>query len=264
MAIARSILELAGGEKGKDYNTFPAVYWDIYQWWSREPEMNRQRNKILVDYCNNAIQGKTSVTVFDGGCGSGVMEEGLLVNKDVSKIIAVDSEATMVEGTQRLLEGQFDSRRFQIVQSDLVSMLESMEGVSIDLIILLKSIFFLPVPQRENAIRNAVRVLKPKGKILISDAIDQNYDRISFLHDAIRLQVSSQGVLHASRFIIRNMSRISRLFSELPTVENDNIVFNQADAIRLLEEAFVSVQKLPPVFENRDWVVMGEKKNFED
>ena len=110
-----------------------------------------------------------TLTVGDLGCGTGQVSE--LVSPHVSKVIAVDGSADMVQAARRRLKGapHVDVRR------------GAMEALPIDegqLDVAIVALVLHHVPEPARALAEVSRVLKPGGRVLIVDMLP--HDRAEY------------------------------------------------------------------------------------
>ena len=103
-----------------------------------------------------------SLTVGDLGCGTGQVSE--LVSPHVSRVIAVDGSADMVQSARRRLKGanQVDVRR-----GDMEAL--PIDDAQLDVAIVALVLHHVPEPAR--ALAEVSRVLKPGGRVLIVDML---------------------------------------------------------------------------------------------
>jgi ArsR family transcriptional regulator len=113
-----------------------------------------------------------SWTVGDLGCGTGQLSESLA--PFVSKVIAIDDSSAMLGAARRRLASM---NNVEVKTGRLESL--PVEDGSLDAALLFLVLHYVPEP--EIAIREAHRVLKPDGRLLIVDMMP--HDREDLLHE---------------------------------------------------------------------------------
>ena len=111
-------------------------------------------------------------TVGDLGCGTGQLSESLA--PFVNKVIAIDDSAAMLGAARRRLASM---NNVEVKTGGLESL--PLEDGSLDAALLFLVLHYVPEP--ETAIREARRVLKPGGRLLIVDMMP--HDREDLLHE---------------------------------------------------------------------------------
>ncbi|MDO8677050.1 MAG: metalloregulator ArsR/SmtB family transcription factor [Acidobacteriota bacterium] len=103
-----------------------------------------------------------SLTVADLGCGTGQVSE--LVSPHVSKVIAVDGSADMVQAARRRLKG---AQHVEVRRGDMEAL--PIDDAQLDVAIVALVLHHVPEPAR--ALAEVSRVLKPGGRVLIVDML---------------------------------------------------------------------------------------------
>jgi SAM-dependent methyltransferase len=100
-------------------------------------------------------------TVADLGCGTGALTAELAAR--VRTVVAVDQSAAMLRAARRRTEGL---RNVELHEADLAAL--PLDAASVDAALLVLVLAYLELP--ENALREAARVLRPGGRLVIVDA----------------------------------------------------------------------------------------------
>jgi ubiquinone/menaquinone biosynthesis C-methylase UbiE/DNA-binding transcriptional ArsR family regulator len=108
-------------------------------------------------------------TVGDLGCGTGQVSAALA--RFVARVIAVDASAAMLQAARKRLQG-FDN--IDLRRGDLEAL--PIDDGRLDAATLMLVLHHVPEPQK--ALKEAARVLKPEGKIVIVDMLP--HDRESY------------------------------------------------------------------------------------
>lgn len=103
-----------------------------------------------------------SLTVGDLGCGTGQVSE--LVSPHVSRVIAVDGSADMVQAARRRLKG---AQHVEVRRGDMEAL--PIDDGQLDVAIVALVLHHVPEPAR--ALAEVSRVLKPSGRVLIVDML---------------------------------------------------------------------------------------------
>jgi ArsR family transcriptional regulator len=103
-----------------------------------------------------------SLTVGDLGCGTGQVSE--LVSPHVSRVIAVDGSADMVQAARRRLKG---APHVEVRRGDMEAL--PIDDAQLDIAIVALVLHHVPEPSR--ALAEVSRVLKPSGRVLIVDML---------------------------------------------------------------------------------------------
>ena len=110
-----------------------------------------------------------SLTVGDLGCGTGQVSE--LVSPHVSRVIAVDGSADMVQAARRRLKG---APHVEVRRGDMEAL--PIDDGQLDVAIVALVLHHVPEPAR--ALAEVSRVLKPSGRVLIVDMLP--HDRAEY------------------------------------------------------------------------------------
>ena len=108
-------------------------------------------------------------TIGDLGCGTGQVSE--LVSPHVSRVIAVDGSADMVQSARRRLKG---APHVEVRRGDMEAL--PIDDGQLDVAIVALVLHHVPEPAR--AIAEVSRVLKPSGRVLIVDMLP--HDRAEY------------------------------------------------------------------------------------
>ncbi len=110
---------------------------------------------------------KLGEIAVDLGSGTGFITEGLL--RKGLKVIAVDQSEAMIEVMKRKFE-KFDMVEYRIGESDSLPIKDE----SVDYVFANMYLHHVETPKK--AIREMVRILKPSGKVIITDLDEHNFE----------------------------------------------------------------------------------------
>ncbi|MBW2675582.1 MAG: class I SAM-dependent methyltransferase [Deltaproteobacteria bacterium] len=112
---------------------------------------------------------KNGDSVLDAGCGDG--EKTFFVSQHVKRVIGIDPDEDMIKAAQTAFV-----RRNLVFQAGRG---ESMgfPALSFDAVLFNESLHHIPVGKQSDALRESCRVLKPEGRLLITEPL---YGRGSF------------------------------------------------------------------------------------
>lgn len=109
----------------------------------------------------------SSAVVADIGAGSGFITEGLV--NEVYKIIAVDQSEKMLEIMQEKFSS-YDNVDYRLSESDKIPIADGEVDIAF------ANMYLHHVEDPPAAIKEMVRILKPGGRIVITDADKHNYE----------------------------------------------------------------------------------------
>ncbi len=134
------------------------------------PEWDKMRESFFDEKLRDAViqqaDIKSGFTVLDAGTGTGFMAIGaaVAVGKN-GKVIGVDLSEAMLAKARENLEHEGLARRVELRVGDLEKL--PVEDGAVDAVICNMGLHHCPSPQK--AIKEMVRVLKPRGRLVISD-----------------------------------------------------------------------------------------------
>lgn len=113
-----------------------------------------------------------SWVVADLGCGTGVLSRALA--ERVARVFAVDASSAMLDAARRTLE---HARNVDIRAGELEAL--PIESASCDAALMLLALTYVPAPAQ--ALREAARILKPQGRLVIVDLL--HHEREDFRYE---------------------------------------------------------------------------------
>ena len=149
----------------KDYFKQVANQWDQM----RQSFFSDNVREVALATANVQL-GKIAV---DLGAGTGFITEGLL--RKGLKVIAVDQSKAMIEEMKRKFE-KFDMVDYRIGESDNLPIKDE----TVDYVFANMYLHHVETPME--AIREMVRILKPNGKVIITDLDEHNFEFLRTEH----------------------------------------------------------------------------------
>ncbi|MEO8205084.1 MAG: methyltransferase domain-containing protein, partial [Chthoniobacterales bacterium] len=146
------------------------------------------------------------MVIADMGAGEGTLSQ--LLARTAKHVIAIDSSEKMVEfGSQVARENGFKNLEYRL--GDIEE--PPIEDNSVDLVIFSQALHHAARPQR--AVDEALRILRPGGRVLILDLASHSYDQARELYAHIWLgfsEVEFQQMLHKANFREIEVSVVAR------------------------------------------------------
>lgn len=102
--------------------------------------------------------------ILDLGAGTGNLSRLVLSESQNVEVVAVDSSATMVHKAKRKLA----NKRAEVVKSDLLDYLIDQPASSFDRVAMVNVLYAFP--EREELWENLIRVIKPNGRVVITNS----------------------------------------------------------------------------------------------
>lgn len=189
----------------------------------------RSRRRKVLDLLND-VHGKK---VLDVGCGSGILMIDLI--KKGAYVVGVDYSKKMISIAQKELKyAKISKSRYQLLKADARNL--SFKNQSFDIILATGLTDYLPGKGNEKFMREASRVLKKEGKLIISFPVEKS--PVSFLRFGAGLW-------------------LRKTILKLPPIANK---FSLSDIRSLLNKnGLIDVQHLKVFYTM--WIIVAKHKN---
>lgn len=159
--------------------------------------------------------GFSGMTVADLGAGEGKLT--MLIARFAEKVVAVDQSPRMLRLVEETAEKKGLGERVQVAEGDLEAL--PLASESIDVCLLSQALHHAAHP--EAAIRDAARVLKPEGRLVILDLVhhEQEWVREQYADQwlGFDLNVVKEWLLGAN-LKMQHLERINGATPELPVL----------------------------------------------
>ena len=150
------------------------------------------------------ISANKGMSILDLGAGSG--NQTVLLADTGSSIVAVDNSKSMLVRLRKKIRGNHDNK-VTVIESDLLAYLKTEKSSKFDAIAMVNVLY--TVTDRELLWRELLRVLKPKGRIIVT-----NSDKGGSL-SIIREHTQHKGILSLLRPRLIAVFVIDSLISEM-------------------------------------------------
>lgn len=123
----------------------------------------------LTQQVNDWVSLKPGETVLDLGCGTGNELKLLMGQRDVFAT-GIDISPTMLAVARRKLRRYVDSGSLQLMQGNLAKVIQNIPTHSVDCIVSINVFYALTVEERAVIWKEATRVIKPGGRMVIASS----------------------------------------------------------------------------------------------
>lgn len=175
------------GERGRGFTTrAQAKLWSVY---SRcyDGLLDLVPYQRLVAQVVDALDARPGDTVVDLGCGTGNTINALVGAVPELQVTGVDSSADMLG----VAGPKLAAADVELVRSDLLDWLRSAPSASVDRVVSVNVLYTMHAADREVFWREAVRILRPKGRLVVVTTDREGVGPVIREHFAERSFVSS-------------------------------------------------------------------------
>ena len=163
----------------------------LWSWYSRSYDglLELVPYQRLLDLTTEAVSCGPSDRLVDLGCGTGnLLERVASTAGPGADLLGVDSSTAMLGMARPKLAG---SDRAQLVESDLLEWLAAAPSASFDRVVSVNVLYTLDAVQREQFWADAVRILRPDGRLVVVTTDRAGFGPVVREHLAERSVVSS-------------------------------------------------------------------------
>lgn len=152
------------------------------------------RHRYLIDWLQAALQGKQIDILLDIGCGTGALTALIEKQQSVSHAVGVD----FVEDAIDEARASYPSIEFM---TDMLPSL-SFPANSFDLVVASEVLYYLGEDERERAMAEIERVLRPQGFLFFTSRLGGRYFSVKSAEALLttRLRIEKRGFFHNSLY----------------------------------------------------------------
>jgi tRNA (cmo5U34)-methyltransferase len=200
------------------------------------------------------FEAERPLAVLDLGAGTGFLTQRLLAKFPAAAVVAVDGSRAMIELARARLGELAQRVTFEVC--DFWRLPESLALRSLDAVVSAYALHHLDADEKQDVIRNAVRLLKPGGWFLNADLVVAADPRVEARVQELRVR----GIIERARGEdprFRDFASTRKFLDELEAAEQDQPLTLEQD-LRLAREA--GLASVEVFWKEYREVVFGGKK----